>query len=447
MLNHTLNNEYALEGLGYTIYKDLYQLLPGHCMIIHKGSHQVEQKRWWDIRDYVQLDNSPLEKSTEEFQRLFKDACKIRLQSDVPIATALSGGLDSSAVYQTVSELLNAGNLSRTHQNSQTAVSAIFPNLPNDEKKYAKIAANHAQGSISFVETNFNNLPQEVEKQTVFSDFISGRPINSIASVYAGMQSKGIKVSMDGHGVDEMLYGYRYMVYDLYVNSLYAPNINPQPISEVLRELYHPDDKNDATLRFTKEIDEKNEREKKAVFKAKSILKKYIGFTAEDVIYSPVKLPSLSNKPYDFSAYPLKERMLYHEFFENTLPSLLRNFDRAGMMSSVEIRMPFMDWRLVVHVLSQPFHYKLGKGYTKLLLREAMKGHLHEDIRLRTFKVGIGSPYFYWLKGGLKEWSLDSLSNITLRNEVSTAIKNGTLTEALAAQTWKSINVDLIRNN
>ena len=135
--------------------------------------------------------------------------------------------------------------------------------------------------------------------------------------------------------------------------------------------------------------------------------------------------------------------MLYHEFFEHTLPSLLRNFDRAGMQNSVEIRMPFMDYRLVEYVFSLPLESKIGGGFTKLILREAMKGKMDEQIRTRTYKVGIASPLEYWFKNDLKEWMLDLLDD-TMREEVSRKIKSGTLANSDIGLAWKKINYRII---
>jgi len=115
---------------------------------------------------------------------------------------------------------------------------------------------------------------------------------------------------------------------------------------------------------------------------------------------------------YDFSTMKVEERMLYNEFFQRTLPSLLKIFDYAGMVNSVEIRMPFMDYRLVEFVYSLPLNQKIGGGFTKYVLREAMKGKLPEDVRARNIlKVGIGSPWEYWSKNELKEWRNDMLNS------------------------------------
>jgi asparagine synthase (glutamine-hydrolysing) len=77
-----------------------------------------------------------------------------------------------------------------------------------------------------------------------------------------------------------------------------------------------------------------------------------------------------------------------------------------------------MDWRLVTYLFSLPTEAKIGGGFNKRILREAMKERMAEGIRKRTFKVGIGSPIEHWANGPLKEWMLDLLSSTKLREDL-----------------------------
>ena len=107
-------------------------------------------------------------------------------------------------------------------------------------------------------------------------------------------------------------------------------------------------------------------------------------------------LEELSDKPYDFSNKSYDEQLLLTHFFITTLPTLLRNFDKAAMYSSIEIRMPFMDWRLVCFLFSLPTESKIVKGFTKLILRDAMNGILPEKIKNRKLKIGLAAPKKQW---------------------------------------------------
>ena len=102
-------------------------------------------------------------------------------------------------------------------------------------------------------------------------------------------------------------------------------------------------------------------------------------------------------------------RELYIIFHETILPTLLRNYDRYSMANSVEIRMPFMDHRVVSFVNSLPYSSKFGGGYTKKLIRDAMNPYMPEEITWRKSKIGFNSPIVDWMQGDLKEWFLDTV--------------------------------------
>jgi asparagine synthase (glutamine-hydrolysing) len=444
LLSINLQDSYALEGLGYTPFKDIVQLLPGHCMVIRKGD-EPKQKRWWHIEDHLHKEiPTTLESQATKFYEIFRDACRIRLVSDVPIATALSGGLDSSAVYSTVYDILQKETLGRVNKDSQRAFSAIFPGLPQNEKEYADAAASFIGGQVNYIETDFDNLAQTIAKETELCDFISTSPITAISAVYKGMRANGITVSMDGHGVDEMLYGYRDMVFSLYNHSLWqGSKAEAESYSSVIANMYHPDVQIAQQAKFQKEIIEKKKRENHILNKIKRLIKP----NANSKEFMSVNLPSLSDRPYNFINKPLPERMVYHEFFIHSLPALLRNFDRAAMINSVEIRMPFMDWRLVTYVFSLPTCSKIGQGFTKLLVREAMKGKIEESVRTRTFKVGIGSPVEFWFNGALKEWVLNTVNDNQQKEELLKAYKTGGLTITQVREIWLLMNVEIILRN
>jgi asparagine synthetase B (glutamine-hydrolysing) len=94
---------------------------------------------------------------------------------------------------------------------------------------------------------------------------------------------------------------------------------------------------------------------------------------------------------------------LMSDFHRTLLPSILRNYDRCSMAHGIEVRMPFMDWRLVVFVFGLSADSKIGGGYTKRILRDAMAGIMPEKIRKRTSKIGFNSPMIEWYNNGLSQ--------------------------------------------
>ena len=80
------------------------------------------------------------------------------------------------------------------------------------------------------------------------------------------------------------------------------------------------------------------------------------------------------------------------------LPLILRNFDTASMLSSVEIRAPFLDYRLVEFCCNLPLRHTVHNGYTKYILRKTMDNHLPSEITWRKHKIGINAPLDLWMK-------------------------------------------------
>ncbi|MCX7759514.1 MAG: asparagine synthase C-terminal domain-containing protein, partial [bacterium] len=104
-------------------------------------------------------------------------------------------------------------------------------------------------------------------------------------------------------------------------------------------------------------------------------------------------------------------KSLYIIFHETILPTLLRNYDRYSMANGVEIRMPFMDYRLVTFVFSLPYTSKLRNSYTKSLLRDTMSPYMPDEITWRKWKVGFNSPIVDWIQKDLKDWFLEIVNS------------------------------------
>jgi asparagine synthase (glutamine-hydrolysing) len=97
-------------------------------------------------------------------------------------------------------------------------------------------------------------------------------------------------------------------------------------------------------------------------------------------------------------------KSLYVDYHFTQLPMNLRDFDRLSMAHGVEVRSPFMDWRLVCFAFSLPSSAKVGTGFTKRILRDALKGILPESIRTRTRKLGFPNLAEAWTSPRAQEF-------------------------------------------
>ncbi len=451
-----LSTEFTrIQGSGYSIYENIYQILPGHKASIRVDDKTVKQERWWHIYKFLRKDvPKKLSDQAQEYYELFRDACRLRLISDVPVGTALSGGLDSSSVYSTVFDILQKEQLQRFSPDSQRAFVATFPGLISDERQYAEEALKYTNGPAVFLEQTFTDLPGRIEKDTVLFDALGHAPITSISSIYRGMKENGIKVSLDGHGVDEMLYGYRDMIYNLFYHYFKMGNLRKaKAIRDVLIPTYHQLEQENAIKNLGMLIKKASSPLQRLKATFRQIFKNPYYF--QEHYEQHDSLQGLGD-PYDFGDLDYVDKMIFKETFVDTLPSLFRDFDRAGMINSVEIRMPFMDWRLLTYSFSLPFESKVGQGYNKLVLRESMKGKMAEGIRTRKHKIGIGSPVDHWFKTELKDWVMDHLhskrfvespviAKTDLAQRMEDAYANKHLSREIIHEAWHEINLQLIK--
>lgn len=451
-LRLALEHPNHLEGLGHTVFNDIFQLLPGHLMRIN-GGQAPQQQRWYDVRSQIQSIAGTYEERIERFRELFEDSCRLRMRSDVSMATALSGGLDSSSVYGTIHQLIKNGQAGeRIPEDCQRAFIATFPGTPLDEREYAQRALDHTKGNGTFIDVTSDNLVEELVQTTQHFDAISATPLLALTGVYKAVNAHGYKISLDGHGVDEMLFGYRDMVSRTFEHSKWQGEPEEaRAAAKVLEMMFHEADRPAKAQQFQENIDQ--------AFKTRSGLKhrfkEMVG--AGTVVIPPldIGLPSLSDKPYKPGDMGHPGGVAFEEFFLTTLPTLLRNFDKAAMLSSVEIRMPFMDYRLVEFVFGLPHADKLSGGYTKRILRDVMKGTIPEDIRTRTYKVGLQSPLEHWFQNELKEFAQDTISSTVFREsslfdgktiaaQADRCYKDGAWSRAEARSLWLSLNAHLI---
>ncbi len=440
-----------IEAAGKTIYKNIQQLLPGHCIELTQNKPLLINN-WWNTSEHLVQVPQKYEDQVEEFRALFEDACKLRMRSDVPMASALSGGLDSSSVYCTLHKIKSRETeVIRSPKNWQKAFVATFPNTTVDERKYAEEVVQYVKGQAEYIIPDDSHLLPELIKATQMLDSIIATPITSISDVYKAMRADNVIVSMDGHGVDEMMYGYTSHVQEAFWQKINAKEYAAAKEYAHILSGMSPNYNMDA-LRKHYEKPSLLDRVKNKLFN-KNVVS--TAPTNENWMGEGHAFPALNIFPTPSKGL---EKMLFNDFHYHSLPINLRDFDRAAMQHGIEIRMPFMDYRLVSYVFSLPTESKLGGGFTKRILRDAMKGYLPESIRTRTLKIGIGAPMVEWFSGPLKQYICDTVhSNTFLKSDYWNGAKIVNFVDDKYAQNnwdkgtcqkvWAILNANIIINN
>ena len=386
---------------------------PGHWFEV--TPEYVRRQRWWNTIDHLVLVPPNLATQAEEFRELLFDACRLRLHCDVPKATSLSGGLDSSSVLSSVAAVQQGScGAGRQASEAQRAFIARFPDTPQDETAHALLAAEHA-GAVPVVRSlSGYDLRAHVDAYLYQFEEIGGLFGMAAWALYRQMRREGVVVSLDGHGGDELLGGYATHIEQALLRS---PGFAAAPCRtlDLIDTLHHMCDPaqpnrtpNKALLAaLTIPIIRSVARRIPVAWPGQQGLAGMLQQHANPIV---VRDTAARDEEKAIDALGPLTGELYRSFHRHLLPRILRNFDVHSMGHGVEVRMPLLDWRVVRYAFSVPDESKAAGGYTKRLLREAMRGLMPEAIRLRRHKIGFNAPVAHWLAGGLEDWLWDELN-------------------------------------
>ena len=383
-----------LDHTRETFFKNIYQLRPGEYLLFE--GNQLTVQSYWDIEgNEVHLPR--VSDYAEQFRSLLQDSIRLRLRSDVPIGSCLSGGLDSSSIVCLANQLMFNGLSidTRVVGERQKTFSSCFEEPAYDERKFIEEVIRRTGAEKNYV------FPDEKDFLNDWYQLIwyQEEPFGS-TSMYAQWKvmrlakERQVTVLLDGQGGDELLAGYLPSFYYLFRQAR-----KDFDIGLLMREgkgfLKHH--KNLTRRLFHKTIAAMVPKRLRTFFPG---LDRDGGGWAEE---------GFRKNYYRSFSWPRKfehelNNYLYHAFRFTVLPGLLHYEDRNSMAFSLEARLPFLDYRLVEFSFSLPAHLKMDRGVTKVILREAMKGTLPERIRNRMDKIGFATPEEIWFKTGLREW-------------------------------------------
>jgi len=359
-----------------TFFSGIQKLPQSHYLIFDLESTVFEIKRYYEI--HLQANSLITEDEwIEKFRETLTDSVRLRLRSDVPVGTCLSGGLDSSSVASIASGLYSgSGGIGRF-----LAIHGKSIEKSSDESRYAGMVSDHCHLNLIVSENGVDEFRDILPKVIETQEEPFGSP--SIVMQYFVMQKaceSGAVVMLDGQGGDELLLGYeRY-----FVSWLYA-----QKGMKKLQNFFKAS-QNSKLDPFT-------------------LLQYYFYFTSAKLRYSMVKSRFKFIRPQilkEFDQSLLREHVMdfrnfetlqQTEIFKYQLPHLLKYEDKNSMAHSIEARLPFLDYRLVELSLSLPVDLKIKSGFSKYILRKSMVNRLPEEILWRKNKFGFNAPVQTWL--------------------------------------------------
>jgi asparagine synthase (glutamine-hydrolysing) len=384
--------EMRVEGL----FKNIFELEPAHYFIYNIDKQTFSSTKYYDLSYHNGLSLFDASKQLEyqtKTRELIYNAIDIRLRSDIRVGFCLSGGIDSSSIVCMASEINKETHANQLGEQLK-CFTAVNQSDEYNEAKWAELVVNKTK--TDWIKTNCTSadLMNELEKIIYHQDI----PLLSTSTYaqYKVMQAaatNGIHILIDGQGGDELFAGYA-PFYSAYYSELFCnlkfktlisefKNIEVSPTSLVIY--------GKSLIKFG--ID------KLLPESIKEALAKQI---KPEALY--LKTDFIKNNKSNISfagEYQLigTNKLLSKYFKDYYLKNLLRWEDRCSMAFSVESRTPFSDdIHLIEYIFSLPANYKINKGWSKSLLRNAMQGILPDAIKNRTDKMGFSTPQQTWLK-------------------------------------------------
>jgi asparagine synthase (glutamine-hydrolysing) len=369
-----------LDAQSDTFFSGIEALPAGHSLKLRLDGTTWQEgvlERYWTLQGADIFVNK--EQTIEAVRATFFDAVRLRLRSDVPVGILLSGGMDSSSIAAAMRYSL--GRDANLH-----AISAVSGRPEYDEGPFIEAASRHLACPVHYVHLKYNPAKWFELLEAVI--YANDEPVGSFSPVahYLLMEEArrlGITVILSGQGGDENLCGY-FKFLGFYLQQL---------------------SKDGHWL---------------------SALKVLLGFLRNGTVFSQFKISEAKRYLPQF-ARPAEidirgPRLQDHDFTVMTglgdgslaerqridlnrlsVPALVHYEDRTSMSWSREIRLPFLDYRLVQLLLSLGPDWKLRDGWTKWVFRKAMESYLPESIIWRKDKRGFTIPQAEWLKYELRE--------------------------------------------
>lgn len=359
-----------------TCFEGVHALRPGHQLLIEDGEERM--LRYWDPSTGAELVGdeprlAPMNVSDprrDVVETGLARSVELRLRSDVPVGTCLSGGIDSSSVVGLMHALEPSAAVH--------TFTAAFEEPAIDERRYADVMNRTVGAQAHVVAPDAAGLFEALEQLTRHQEL----PFHS-SSVYAQWRvmqlarATGVRVLLDGQGGDEVFSGYPRAT-DAYLASLLRRGRLGRFLSESSRV---PGGRGRAF---------------------RSLLGTAQRADAPSWLHSDFVASRRGPEPWRYPRAASLTEMMATDL-EFRLPALLRYEERSSMAFGMEARVPFLDDDLVRFAYSLEDDDRVRDGVGKFVLREAMRGTVPDQILDRSEKIGFPTPQTRWLLDD--EWS------------------------------------------
>ena len=407
----------------YSIYQNIFKLQPGCLLSVSWVNRQPKISSYWSLPNVAQQGVSqPFTftdtQAVDALEELLMDAVRLQMAADVPLGAFLSGGVDSSLVVA----------LMQAQSSRPVKTFTIgFNEDSHNEALYAKAVSQHlATDHTELYLTPEQALEVIPRLPTLYSEpFADSSQIPTF--LVSQLARQHVTVSLSGDGGDELFAGYqRYMFtknfwsligsFPLPSRRLVARFITRFSVTRWNELLHYLRPLMPSPLRRANLGDKLHKSA--SLLSSPSIESLYLGLISGwqpdgIVLGASEPLTHLRGDPLPFTGLDIVHRLMALDSVTYLPDDILVKVDRAAMGVSLETRVPFLDSRVVEFAWKLPQHLKTRDGSSKWLLRQVLSRHVPQNLIDRP-KMGFGIPIDSWLRGPLREWSDELLSESLL---------------------------------
>ncbi len=334
---------------GKGVFKNVHEVRPGY--FLRYGYDGIREYRYWSITAYEHEEN--YEKTVEHTRFLVTDAIKRQMVSDVPIATFLSGGVDSSIVSAVcAAELKKQGKKLGTfsfdfvHNNKYFVANAF---QPSQDRPFVDIMVDYIRSEHRYLECNNDDLFENLFRSVDVRDMPTMADVDSSMLYFCGRVKNFYKVVLTGECADEIFGGYPWF----HKEECFKAKTFPWSMDITARQAVLKDE-----------------------IIAELHMEQYIREAYENTIQETPKLPGED-------AHEARRREISYLNMKWFMQTLLDRMDRTSMYSGLEARVPFADIRIINYMYNVPWSMKCRNHVEKSLLREAAEGLLPNEVLYR----------------------------------------------------------------
>jgi asparagine synthase (glutamine-hydrolysing) len=337
------------EHSEHTFFKDVFQLRPGHCMTVSVDG-SIKEETYYDFASIINSGNEKVHDVniiTNEYAPILKNAVDVCFRSDVPIGIAISGGLDSSVLMSMVR--LSAQDIDQVKAFTYTCGDERY-----DETPWVNELLKQQPHPWYISKTESGAMPDLIIRTAHNQEEpFGGFNTVCLSELCRLAQLKKVKVLLDGNGLDEQWGGYEYYSKKDWNKHEYV--CGPAQAS------------------------------KSSAVRSNCLTQDFIKKCAPPNFLRPFK--------------SMLDNLRYRDLIYTKIPRALRFSDRASMMYSRELRVPFLDHRLVEYSFKVAPSLLIRDGQHKYLLRRMINGVPKSNLNAP--KRPLHTPQREWLANEL----------------------------------------------